>query len=110
MQQPPFCKQWSLTPFSHLHHTQVTKNLVLAGVNVTIQDTAKVSADDLSSQFFLDAASIGRNVRLITPSGAGKVVSPILTCLLHHPASRGVTCTSEGTEPACKRGMRNDVP
>lgn len=43
---------------------QVCKNLVLSGVNVTIQDPAVVSESDLSSNYFLTEEDIGENVSI----------------------------------------------
>lgn len=41
---------------------EIAKNVILSGVkSVTLQDTAVVSYSDLSSQFFLGEASLGRN-------------------------------------------------
>ena len=40
---------------------EVCKNLVLAGISVTIQDSARVTAADLGAQFFLSAEDIGKN-------------------------------------------------
>lgn len=47
-------------------HAEVAKNLVLAGINLTVQDPAIASPDDLSSQFMLDEASVGKHVRMRT--------------------------------------------
>ena len=41
---------------------EVAKNLVLAGMNVTIVDSRKVEVVDLQSNFFLSFEDIGRNV------------------------------------------------
>jgi hypothetical protein len=38
------------------------KNIVLAGMNVTIQDCTTVSGDDLDYNFFLSAVDVGKNV------------------------------------------------
>lgn len=43
---------------------QTCKNLVLAGINVTVQDTATVTHEDLASQFFLTDADVGKNVSI----------------------------------------------
>jgi ubiquitin-like 1-activating enzyme E1 A len=48
-------------------HAEVAKNLVLAGINVTVQDPAVATAHDLSSQFMLDEASVGKHVRSKQP-------------------------------------------
>ena len=40
-------------------NVEVTKNVVLAGVNVVIQDSETVHARDLSSNFFLTSADVG---------------------------------------------------
>ena len=40
-------------------NVEVAKNIILAGVNVVIQDAATVSVRDLSSNFFLTAADVG---------------------------------------------------
>jgi ubiquitin-like 1-activating enzyme E1 A len=41
---------------------EVVKNVVLAGMSVTIQDDRAASASDLGGQFFLTEADVGRNV------------------------------------------------
>ena len=42
-------------------NAEVCKNLVLAGISVTIQDSACVTAADLGAQFFLSPEDIGKN-------------------------------------------------
>lgn len=42
---------------------EIVKNIVLAGTNVVIHDTASVEEADLGAQFFLRAADVGHNVR-----------------------------------------------
>jgi molybdopterin/thiamine biosynthesis adenylyltransferase len=44
-------------------HIEVVKNVVLAGMNIVIQDSATVCMQDLSHNFFVSAADVGRNVR-----------------------------------------------
>ena len=39
------------------------KNIVLAGMNVTIQDSSLVSIEDLNYNFFVGLDDFGRNVR-----------------------------------------------
>lgn len=43
-------------------HAEVAKNLVLAGVNVTIQDSTLVDISDLGANCFLRVDDIGKNV------------------------------------------------
>ena len=43
-------------------HPEVVKNIVLAGVSVTIQDDKNVTANDLASNFFLSKDDIGSNI------------------------------------------------
>jgi ubiquitin-activating enzyme E1 len=43
-------------------HVEVVKNLVLSGVNVTIQDPKDVALNDLSSNYFVSEADVGKNV------------------------------------------------
>lgn len=43
---------------------QVVKNIVLAGVNLTIQDSGVVTFDELAYNFFLNVDDIGKQVRL----------------------------------------------
>jgi ubiquitin-like 1-activating enzyme E1 A len=45
-------------------HAEVAKNLVLAGVNVTIQDSNIVDISDLGANCFLRVDDIGKNVAL----------------------------------------------
>ena len=45
-------------------HTEVVKNLVLAGVNVTIQDSNAVEIEDLGANCFLSADDVGKNIAL----------------------------------------------
>lgn len=45
-------------------NVEVCKNIVLAGVNITIQDDSAVSAEDLSSNFFLRAGDVGQSTVL----------------------------------------------
>lgn len=42
---------------------EVTKNIVLAGMNITIQDSELVTGNDLSNNYFLTANDIGKNVQ-----------------------------------------------
>jgi ubiquitin-like 1-activating enzyme E1 A len=42
-------------------NTEVMKNIVLAGVNIVLQDDALVRAADLSTSFFLSQEDIGKN-------------------------------------------------
>ena len=44
-------------------HVEVVKNSVLAGMNIVIQDSTTVCVKDLSHNFFVSSADIGRNVR-----------------------------------------------
>ena len=41
---------------------EISKNSVLAGINVTIQDTAITTAADVGVQYFLKATHVGQNV------------------------------------------------
>lgn len=41
---------------------EVVKNIVLAGVNVTIQDSSPATEEDVGSQFFINASHLGQNV------------------------------------------------
>ena len=41
---------------------EVTKNVVLAGMNITIQDSDIVTINDLSSNYFLNQEDIGKKV------------------------------------------------
>jgi len=43
-------------------HPEVVKNIVLAGVSVTIQDDKNVTANDLAFNFFLSIDNIGSNI------------------------------------------------
>jgi ubiquitin-like 1-activating enzyme E1 A len=43
-------------------NVEVTKNLVLAGMSVTIADSRKVTESDLQSNFFLSFDDIGQNI------------------------------------------------
>ena len=43
-------------------HVETVKNLVLAGVGVTLLDHARVEASDLQYNFFLTAHDVGLNV------------------------------------------------
>lgn len=46
---------------------EIAKNIVLAGVkSVTLHDHSTVTLQDLSSQFFLHEADIGKRVDLVT--------------------------------------------
>jgi len=47
-----------------LHHLnpEVVKNLVLAGVNVTLQDSSVTQENDFSNNFFLSPTDIGKNI------------------------------------------------
>jgi len=46
---------------------EICKNIVLAGVNsITINDTQSCTSRDLGGNFFLEDASIGQNVLLIS--------------------------------------------
>ena len=45
-------------------NVEVCKNIVLAGVNITIQDDSAVSVHDLSSNFFLRAGDVGQSTVL----------------------------------------------
>jgi hypothetical protein len=47
-------------------HVQVVKNIVLAGMNVTLQDARSASHDDLSHNFFLGVADVGAKVSAAT--------------------------------------------
>jgi ubiquitin-like 1-activating enzyme E1 A len=42
---------------------EVTKNVVLSGMNVTIYDDVLIQESDLAAQFFVSAEDIGQNVR-----------------------------------------------
>ena len=42
-------------------NAEVCKNLTLAGVNVTVQDTHTVAVEDVGSQFFICAEQVGQN-------------------------------------------------
>ena len=48
---------------------EVIKNLVLAGINVTVQDDAAVTPRDVGVQFFLRDEHLGRNVRAAAKEG-----------------------------------------
>lgn len=50
-------------------NVEVTKNIVLAGMNVVIQSSDTVHIRDLSSNFFLTADDLGRKVTKILMSG-----------------------------------------
>lgn len=43
--------------------SELAKNLALSGMAVTLQDASAVSAAAVGSQFFLDEADVGKNVR-----------------------------------------------
>lgn len=47
-------------------NAEVCKNLVLAGVNVTLQDSEVVDIKDLAAQFFIKEDDVGKNVRMKT--------------------------------------------
>lgn len=47
----------------HGLHIEVVKNVVLAGMNIVIQDSETVCMQDLSHNFFVSSADVGRNVR-----------------------------------------------
>jgi ubiquitin-activating enzyme E1 len=49
-------------PRTRVTHLPAAKNVILAGVrSVTIHDTADVQTRDLSAQFYLTEADVGRN-------------------------------------------------
>ena len=43
-------------------HVEVVKNIVLAGMNITIQDADPVKIQDLAHNFFLTESDVGKNV------------------------------------------------
>jgi ubiquitin-like 1-activating enzyme E1 A len=43
---------------------EVTKNIILAGMSVTIQDSGVVTEDDLSCNFFVDEGDLGKDMAL----------------------------------------------
>lgn len=43
--------------------SELVKNLVLSGMSVTLHDTAAATEEAVATQFFLDEADIGQNVR-----------------------------------------------
>ncbi len=74
--------------FSGLN-VEVVKNLVLAGMSVTIVDSRKVEVVDLQSNFFLTFDDIGRNVaeavrervQELNPTGTIKAVDTVVSSL-----------------------------
>jgi molybdopterin/thiamine biosynthesis adenylyltransferase len=44
-------------------HIEVVKNIVLAGMNIVIQDSAVVRKEDLAHNFFVSSDDAGKNVR-----------------------------------------------
>lgn len=65
---------------AHTFRRQVCKNIVLSGINVTVQDTAVVSEEDLAAQFFLTAADVGKNVCVQLLASVGLSMVVILVC------------------------------
>ena len=63
-------------------NTELAKNLVLAGVNVTLYDDAIVNHDDFESNFLIAQADIGQpraqavfdRLKEMNPSGKNEVV------------------------------------
>lgn len=45
--------------------SELVKNLVLSGMSVTLHDTVDVAEEAVATQFFLDEADIGQNVRTV---------------------------------------------
>ena len=46
-------------------HIEVVKNLVLAGMNITIQDSENVKIKDLAHNYFVSSSDVGLNVSRI---------------------------------------------
>jgi molybdopterin/thiamine biosynthesis adenylyltransferase len=46
-------------------HIEVVKNIVLAGMNIAIQDSAVVRKEDLAHNFFVSSDDVGKNVRAL---------------------------------------------
>lgn len=47
--------------------SEMSKNLVLSGINVTLQDDQEVSSDCIESQFLFSAGNLGQNVSSTSP-------------------------------------------
>ena len=85
---------------------QTCKNLVLAGINVTVQDTALVTHADLASQFFLTEADVGKNVRAHVVCMAQGVALPV-----HRPCVRACgLATAACGGPLCHSVLRRRSP
>lgn len=53
---------WDSPPDAGCCGLQVCKNVILAGINVTIMDHRPVIATDLTAQFYLNQEHLGKNV------------------------------------------------
>lgn len=47
--------------------SEMSKNLVLSGINVTLQDDQEVSSDCIESQFLFSSGNLGQNVSSTSP-------------------------------------------
>ena len=78
---------------------EVTKNVVLAGVGVTVQDERLVTEADTGVQFFVDASHVGQNVSSGARRGGQQAVS---SGRAHRAGARALTL--------CRRRRRHCRP